>query len=152
MVSDEPPEEHHGAAGYYLKLDQILWASRFNSARRLKGFFHFIQSDRKVSESDRWIQTGVFYAAPFASRPNDDINLGIEALDANGRSRKTLRISAAAGGPAVAHTEYPLKLYYRVQLTPAVTLSPNLQYVKYPGDLANHRDVMVSGLKSIITF
>lgn len=48
--------------------------------------------------------------------------------------------------------EYPAELYYRVALTPAVSLTPNIQYFHRPGGFDEAEDVVVFCLKTVISF
>ncbi|WP_306290470.1 carbohydrate porin [Pseudomonas taiwanensis] len=54
--------------------------------------------------------------------------------------------------PRRADVEYPVELYYGLRLTPALTLRPNLQYVRNPGGFEHDRSVVVWGLKTEISF
>ena len=50
------------------------------------------------------------------------------------------------------HVEYPAELYYRVALTPAISLTPNVQYFHQPGGFEEAQDVVVMGLKTVVSF
>ncbi len=45
-----------------------------------------------------------------------------------------------------------VELYYGLQLTPAITLRPNVQYVLDPGGIKADKNVVVLGLKTSISF
>ena len=48
--------------------------------------------------------------------------------------------------------EYPAELYYRVALTAAISLTPNIQYFHRPGGFDEAEDVVVVGLKTVVSF
>jgi len=114
----------------------------------LKLFANFIQSDPDVTYIERIWQVGGSLSAPFASRPNDELGLGLGRLEINDDARKRLREQ----GEPVPDVEYPAELYYRVALTPAVSLTPNVQYFHRPGGFDEAEDVVVFGLKTVISF
>lgn len=147
-LTGAPPEEHDRASGGYFMADQQVWQSATQSARTLRLFAHFIQADPDVTTLDRLWHLGAFLTAPLDSRPHDEIGLAVGRLETSDRVQRRLR---DAGAP-VADKEYPVELYYGLALTPAVTLRPNVQYFHRPGGLDDERDVVVVGLKTVISF
>ena len=97
---------------------------------------------------ERVWQVGGILSAPFASRPDDEVGLALARLEVNDDSRRRLREQ----GEPVPDREYPAELYYRIAVTPAVSLSPNIQYFHQPGGYADERDSVVFGLKTVISF
>jgi porin len=136
---------------------QQVFKDPANAARGLSLFANFIQSDRDVSFVERAWQAGLFLSAPFDARPNDEIGLAVGGLEVNSNSAKRVReansmLSAGIAGQPIPHTEYPAELYYGIGITPAITVRPNVQYVKSPGGISNDTDVVVFGLKTVINF
>jgi porin len=136
---------------------QQVFKDSSNPARGLSLFANFIQSDRDVSYVERSWQAGLFLSAPFDARPNDEIGLAIGGLEVNSNSAKRVRqanslLPLGATGQPVPHTEYPAELYYGVSVTPAITVRPNVQYVKSPGGVPGDTDVVVFGLKTVVSF
>ncbi|WP_213663466.1 carbohydrate porin [Stutzerimonas stutzeri] len=147
-LSGAPAAEHDQASGGYLMAEQQLWQSTAVATRRFKLFAHFIQSDPDVTYIERIWQVGGILSAPFAGRPDDEVGLALARLEVNDDSRRRLREQ----GSAVPDKEYPAELYYRIAVTPAVSLSPNIQYFHQPGGYADERDSVVFGLKTVISF
>ncbi len=147
-LSGAAAAEHDHATGGYLMAEQQVWQSAALPARRLKLFANFIQSDPDVTNIERIWQAGGSLSAPFASRPDDELGLGLGRLKINDDARKRLREQ----GEPVPDVEYPAELYYRVALTPAISLTPNFQYFHRPGGFDEAEDVMVVGLKTVISF
>lgn len=147
-LSDASAAEHDHATGGYLMAEQQVWQSAAVPARRLKLFANFIQSDPDVTYIERVWQVGGMLSAPFASRPNDELGLGLGRLEINDDARRRLREQ----GDPVPDVEYPAELYYRVALTPALSLTPNIQYFHRPGGFDDDKDVVVVGLKTVVSF
>lgn len=144
------PAQHDQASGYYAMAEQQIYRNPDNAARGLTLFTNFIQSDRDVSSVERLWHLGAFIRGPLAQRPQDEIGLALGRLEVNPRSAR--RVQQASGVPRRADVEYPVELYYGLQLTPALTLRPNLQYVRNPGGFEHDRSVVVWGLKTEISF
>jgi porin len=53
---------------------------------------------------------------------------------------------------AVQNSEYVLELYYTIAPLPGLLIRPNLQYVNTPGGTYLNKDVLVLGLKTVISF
>jgi porin len=52
----------------------------------------------------------------------------------------------------VQHAEYPMEIYYSVNITPALTLRPNIQFIHAPGGVDDRANVLVLGLHSSVQF
>ncbi|QXZ17163.1 carbohydrate porin [Pseudomonas sp. AO-1] len=150
-LTGHSPEQHDSASGYYLMAEQRVYQDPDNSTRSLTLFANFIQSDRDVSYVEKVFHLGAFISGPFATRPQDEIGVAIGRLEVNELSSR--RISQANGyASAAPDTEYPMELYYGINITPALTLRPNVQYVVNPGGLSGDKSVVVFGLKTEVSF
>jgi porin len=150
-------EQGNSASGYYLMGQQQVFQDSNVSARKLSLFANFIQSDRDVSYVERSWQAGLFLSSPFASRPDDEVGLAVGGLMVNEHSRDRIRQSnsllpVGATGQPIPHTEYPAELYYGIAVTPAITVRPNVQYIKSPGGVSGATDVVVLGVKTVVSF
>ena len=52
----------------------------------------------------------------------------------------------------VQHTEYPTEIYYSVNITPAVTVRPNIQFIHAPGGVDDAANLLVLGLHTSVKF
>lgn len=147
-LSGASAAEHDQASGGYLMAEQQLWQSAAVPERRFKLFANLIQSDPDVTYIERIWHLGAFLSAPFAARPQDEMGLALGRLEINDSSRKRLREQ----GEPVPDVEYPAELYYRLALTPAISLTPNVQYFYQPGGLDEAEDVLVVGLRTAVSF
>lgn len=142
--------QHDQASGYYAMAEQRVYQSARNPARGLTLFANFIQSDRDVSSIERVWHVGAFISGPLAQRPQDEIGVALGRLEVDPRS--ALRVQQASGQAQRADVEYPVELYYGLALSPALTLRPNVQYVRNPGGFEHDRSVVVWGLKTEVSF
>ncbi len=134
-----------GAHGGYAILDQFVWRENPDDADDAQGLgvtanVAFSASD-DVMTAPRHFQAGVVWTGPFAHR--DDDALGFLVSYAG--------LSEATGSPYVG-AETILELVYRFQVTPAVILRPDLQFVMNPGGDPALDDALVGMLRVEITF
>lgn len=109
-----------------------------------RGLYLFGQygwADEDVSEVAQHFAGGVVWRGPSASRPDD--SLGIYA---------SLAVLSDAAGADFDNDELVVDAYYRFQLTPAVFVQPEVQYISNPsGDSVTHNAV-VAGLRIGVAF
>jgi len=150
------PLHRDGRCGYYLQgLQQLTGAGEvvpggWKDRKGLSVFFNFIQADRATTIQDNQASAGLFYAAPFASRPNDDIGVGIARTDYNDRAAEA--IGLANPGAARPQAEFSTEVYYSYFLTAGLTVRPDLQYIFNPGGYSNHTPALVIGARTDIVF
>ncbi len=93
---------------------------------------------------------------PFASRPKDDIGLALARIHVNDDvSTRQGHVNDANGVSnyddprfmPIQRAEYDMELYYGVHLTDWMTVRPNIQYVRHPGDVSEVDNAVVAGLK-----
>jgi porin len=150
------PLHRDGRYGYYIQgLQQLTGIGDavpggWNGVQGLTFFFRFIQADRATTIQDNQAAAGLFYAAPFASRPDDHIGVGVARTDYNDRAAEA--IGLANPGAALPHAEYSTEIYYSYFLTSWLTLRPDLQYIADPGGYDNRTPVVVVGARTDIVF
>jgi porin len=144
------PLDHNGAYGAYLNFLQKLTGG--SADQGLSGFLNVTVADRQTATLDNQIALGIFYDAPFAARPADQLGLAFGRTHVNGRVAAAEQAQNAAGlGPVgVQDSEYVAELYYHVHVMGGLSLQPNLQYVHQPGGIAKNADDLILGLKVAI--
>ena len=147
-----PPLERNHRDGAYLTFEQQ--ATGRTDGRGAHLFLNATWADRDTSSSiARQIAAGLQFIGPFASRPNDAVGVALGSSRVNDRVAKGQRLQNTLGSDVpVQHSEYVLELFYGWQPVHYLTLRPNLQFVKDPGGTSAHEDVVVIGLKSLVTF
>jgi len=113
-------------------------------------FFNFTQADRETATLDQQASFGLFYAAPFTSRPDDAIGAVFGWTDYNSRAAESLSLTSP--GVPTPGREYPSEFYYKIQVTPWFDFRPDLQYIVHPGGYANVRNETIIGFKTDIKF
>lgn len=147
-----PPLHRDGRYGYYIQgLQQLTGIGEvvpggWKGVEGLTLFFDFIQADRATTIQDNQASVGIFYAAPFTSRPDDHIGLGIARTDYNDRAAEAIGL-ADQGAPR-PRAEYTTEVYYSYLFTPWLTVRPDLQCIFDAGGYTNRAPALVVGART----
>ncbi|WP_028695486.1 carbohydrate porin [Pseudomonas cremoricolorata] len=141
-----------GRSGHYLLADQAVWNDESSPGRSLHVFGQYSASSKAASPFTKWYGAGVVLYKPFQSRPRDTVALGYGRAVPNPRSRDVLEEAAFDNGErfsAIDNAERLIELSYGYQVTPWLSLRPDVQYIIEPGafsgrDIAN---ALVFGLQ-----
>jgi porin len=132
-----------GSSGWYLMAEGQLTRENKADAKDPRGFYlvaRYGTQEPHTSVID-WTSTfAVVRKGTFASRKDDSYGLAYSISSVTEEDPSTVRHSS----------EEVTELYYRAQITPAVSISPNVQYVGNPG--ATFRDAIVFGFRVVIDF
>jgi carbohydrate-selective porin OprB len=151
---DQPaPATRNGAGGVYATADFDLWnpdeagdaegdSEEEPSGRGLALFLKWSSANGSVSDVTRHGGGGLVWTGPFQSRPDDSIGLGL--------FRSTLNGGAFAG--YTAHHEWSGELYWRMQVTPWLALTPAVQVFRNPGGDRHVPTATVLGLRLAVDF
>ena len=74
---------------------------------------------------------------------------------ASGRSlanSQALQSLLGLGPELVRNSEYVGELYYTIAPVPGLLIRPNLQYIYTPGTISQNTNIVVLGLKTVISF
>ena len=115
--------QRQDAHGFYGYLDQTLWKAgrRANTAARIGAFTQYAWADDRLTEIDQNISGGIRAHGLIPGRKDDD--MGIAATWAH--------ISPYARTP---HSfELSIETFYSAQVTPWLSIQPDLQYIVNPG-------------------
>jgi porin len=156
-LTGEHPLYRSRRYGYYLQgVQQITGTGAadpgadWTTIRGLSIFFNFIQGDRDTSTLDNQVAVGLFYAAPFASRPMDHIGIAFGRTDYNYRAAESFALERPGIQPPRA--EYVSELYYNYVLFHWIAIQPDVQYVIDPGGYPARKPAVVMGAKTAINF
>ncbi|MGH7048339.1 MAG: carbohydrate porin [Stellaceae bacterium] len=133
-LSNGMPIEHHGDWSIYGVVDQMVGempnGGTLNFFTRVMGT---PQGNRNPIVFS--LNTGLTLHGPLASRPDDTAGLAIEYARVSGSSAALDQETAFFTGSSVPIQtgETVIELTYQYQLTPAVQLQPDFQYVFNPG-------------------
>jgi len=128
--------------GFYLSCDQVLIKENpgEDDEQGLGVFGRYGLADGDVSEVRRFWSVGCQYLGLLPTRDEDVIAFGV----AQGRL-------ARAAGFGALHTTV-MELYYNVQVTPWLNLSPSIQHVINPGGANASNHATVIGVRAQVAF
>jgi porin len=132
LVNGQPYAQHHDRSGMFLRFTQNIG----NDGLALFGVF-MTRTSGQVAEN-QYYELGAVQTGTFANRPQDTIGLlanDQEFSNAFIENIATARESAGGTGH-IPHREIMMELNYGAQVTPAVRVMPNLQYIVNPDQSA----------------
>lgn len=134
-------KRHDGTGGVYVMAEQQFWArgEGADAARGLFGWVQYGHADAEISAFENQYGAGVKLVGTFPTR--DD--------DTTGAFFTFSQLSDKGG---FDEDESALELFYTVQVTPAVKIKPDLQFVFNPGGDKAIDDAVVGGLRVEIAF
>jgi porin len=153
------PLQRHHQSGFYAMAQQRVWEPSIATGQGLSLFINLVQTDRNINAIQQIAEIGLFWTGPLFSRTQDDLGAAIGRVHVNSRiaQSETLYntdVAEPLNAPlrAVQGAEYPTEVYYSVNVTPAVKIRPNVQFIHAPGGVSGRTDVIVLGLHSSISF
>lgn len=130
----------HDTGGVYLIIDQTLWkpTPSAEDARGLRTFVEYGRTQPNVAPMYQHVGGGITWTGLFPSRPQDVIGLGAQCafLSPDGNFRRSYELA--------------LETFYKIALTPWITIQPDLQYIVNAGGL--YPDALVGTLRADISF
>jgi porin len=127
--SNGAPVMHHGDYSVYGVMDQTVWQSNADSSRNLNIFARIMGAPDDQNLIDFSFNGGLTLAAPFPGRDNDQAGIDFGLAKVSGRAAA---LDRDMGLPARG-TEALIELTYQAQVTPWLTVQPDIQYVVNPG-------------------
>lgn len=133
-----------GTTGFYALSEAQLWARApeiEEDERGLYGFVRYGHADESVSDAANFIGTGLRLLGTIDARPDDSTGIFVGWTD--------LSDEAGAG---FADDETVIECYYRAVVTPAIALTPDVQYIINPSGDPDADNVVVGGVRLMISF
>ena len=94
-----------------------------------------------MSDVEFHLGAGVSLAGPFVNRPDDAAGFMVSHVQLSDEP-----------GAGYAEDETTLELFYRWQLTPFASVTPDLQYVFNPNGQSGQEDALVGSLRVVVVF
>lgn len=110
-------------------------------SKGLWGFAQYARGDEDVNPVANQITLGVATLGTFANRDNDGAGVMFNWLD-----------MSDADGAGFESDEWNLEAYYKIQLSPAISVTPDLQYIINPSGSRETDDALVAQVRVSITF
>jgi porin len=135
LFSGLDPLTRFGRSAIYARFDQMVWRPDPSAVQGLTLFGTFLAGTGGRQYEDYFLNGGAVLTGTFPGRPYDTLGLGIalEHFSPLGLAHyRAARASLGLDNRGIAATQTILELSDGIQLTPAVRLMPNLQYVINP--------------------
>jgi porin len=134
-ASGGPALQHRGDYAIYAVLDQQLWAVPGDDSRGLNGFLRASFSPGDRNPVDLYVDGGLTFKGPLATRPEDIIGIGAAWGHISPAAQAFDRdIVALTGQPMpIRDYEFAAELSYQWKLADNWMIQPNLQYIVHPG-------------------
>jgi carbohydrate-selective porin OprB len=131
--------------GSGLKRDDVGLAASFDQqiTERLSVFARYGYADPQVSEISNFWSLGAALKGPLPGRDQDVLALGV-AQAIPGRDARQFQ--------GLGDKETILELYYRVQVTDYLSITPDIQVLMNPGAGRADSTVVVTGLRAVVEF
>ncbi len=144
-------ELDQGRYGFYALADQMIWSFDGTAERGLIALAQVSYSDPTTAVFQGTWLAALIAQGPFATRPNDYINIGYVRAVVNQRK---LDREEATGLANLSNGEGVLEAGYGLQATPWLLIHPNVQYVMNPGTFSYTHipNAWVFGFETKVTF
>jgi porin len=157
-----PTNTYRGREGGWFLVDHLLEGSSLPNHTGTAIFFSYEYGDPQTALISNFVDGGIVRHGTFAGRSLDTIAVGFDYIDVNPRIRDEETLLQQAGyAVPITNQEKSFELNYGFQVTQAVTLHPNVQYVVNPAGEANViytngfagiKNAVVLGIDTNITF
>ena len=135
LTSGLPIQSHFGRTLAYGRFDQYVYRPDPTSPVGLQIFGVASGGTSGAQPQKYQLELGGVYTGPFASRPYDTVGFVVTDQKYSGLGLANVRAARAVQGlnsADVSSDEILLEANYGFQLTPAIRLTPNLQYIINP--------------------
>lgn len=134
-----------GTTGFYLMAEQTLWkpadCADDEDPRGVAAYLRYGWADADVSEAHQHLGGGVALTGTFAGRDADAAGVYLSWVDLSDEP-----------GAGFERDESSIEAYYKIQLTPAVFIQPDLQYFIDPSGRDDIDDALVGSVRVQVTF
>ncbi len=137
-------KEYRDDVGFYLSCDQMLFKETDNpdDGQGLGAFFRVGSASAKRNDVETFWSAGMQYQGVLPGRDDDVLAVGTSQAI----------FSDFASATYTADSETVIETYYSAQITPWLTISPNLQYVRHPGGDQSIENTYIAGLRAQMAF
>ncbi|MCJ2087970.1 carbohydrate porin [Methylobacterium sp. E-005] len=135
LLSGLDPLTRFGRSAVFARFDQMVWRPDPTGVQGLSLFGVAMAGTGGRQFEDYFFNGGAVLTGPFPGRPYDTlgVSFALEHFSPIGLANiRAARAKVGLGYGGVSSTQTILELSYGIQLTPAVRLMPNLQYVINP--------------------
>lgn len=134
---------HRGNAGMYLSFDQLVYREHPDQPddnQGLGAFFQFAWAPSAYNELSQYYGAGCEYVGLLPTRDEDVTGVGLFHVSLSGRIQEG----------EDRHSETAIEVFHKIQITPAISVKPEVQYIVNPGGAG--RDALVAGMRVEMSF
>lgn len=134
--------------GVYLIGERNIFREAGSEDQGLTGFARIGWADADVNQIDMAWSTGIVYTGLVPSRDAGQLGLAVSGAQNGGKFK---RLNRLAGSP-VKSAETAFELTYSDNITPWLSLQPDMQYIVNPGTDPTLDDALILGGRLTLTF
>jgi porin len=140
---DRPLPRESDDVGFYLSFDQMLYRESPEDSQGLGVFARYGIRHGDVNRISQFWSVGAQYQGFLRNRDSDVLGFGAYSVHASDQYQR------AFGSDFSRETGF--ELYYKFQITPWLTLTPDVQYIVNPSGLRNASDSIVMGFRARVS-
>jgi porin len=148
QVDDDGNPVRGHSHGAYIIMEKTLYHPGGDADRHLDGFIRFARGNEEVNQFLYSGSVGLAYTGPLESRKEDVAGLTFHGA----RNGSPYRSAAIAGGSPVETGEWGTELTYSAQVTPWLSVQPDVQYIRDPGTNPLIEEAVIAGLRTKVSF
>ncbi|MER2252348.1 carbohydrate porin [Methylorubrum podarium] len=149
------PATRFGRSGIYARFDQMVWRPDPKGIQGLTLFGVAMAGTGGRLVEDYFLEIGALQTGTFAGRPYDTVGFVINTQAFSPLALGNIEAAQASLGlfRRIPRQQIMMELNYGIQVTPAIRLTPNLQYIvnpdqtRFPYHPKNIPDTLVVGAK-----
>ena len=148
------PVRQTGESGFYARGEQQVLKNAAGGGLRV--FVNFVQTDKNTDTVQQIISAGLWWDAPFASRPADRIGLAASRAHVSSSLNQSELLYDSVlpiGSPArvgVQSNEYPIELNYNLHVIRGISLMPVIEYIRGANGVSGDNGLVLGGRVTVI--
>jgi porin len=163
------PEARRYSSGFYGIIDQQLYAVRSMpenippadgknpqvpapvcscTGKGLSGFYRIGFSPQQASQVGFYTDAGLVYTGLIPMRDSDKLGVAFGYAQMGSQYAS---LGSSQSLPGVGY-EAVTELSYAMQLSPAISVQPDLQYILHPGGTQQYGNALVVGVRAVVNF
>lgn len=155
VMTGDPYATLNGRGGIFFRFDQMIWRPNMNSERGLTVFGVAMKNVAGRVAEDHFLEIGFVQTGTFKGRDKDVLGFMINDQRMSKWTIDNILVArtSAGGSRHVPRDEIMMELTYGAQISRAFRVSPNLQYIINPDQIAepfrtkNIKNTFIVGLK-----
>jgi len=145
-------DDRHGL--YFVGVQEVYRPEPANPKRTVSAFLRAVASEEATAAYSQQVTSGFIYKGICQGRPNDWIGFGVGQTRPNPRLVHAVALDGifAKTSRRMPTQERFLEAFYSIDVADDIVVRPNIQYITRRGSPDPKPDVVVFGVKSVVTF